>query len=291
LHNIKLHTIDKALFHQVAGFIFDYIFNNKPRDLGSPNSEKLVEYGFARFGDLYRTIVVDEPLVLLAAVNHLCDKTAVNLRHFLLEGLLTSNGGAQGISFEHFGAFLLAIAFREPQPLSSVFEFHGSHQLQDESAQLVAIEKANGQYVCTPVDILSDTRPMYTMGHTSTTADQTLSWVRNPRRSVFCFPVKAIGPDLLLVLRLSDARVLRVVVRFKQINQPSLGLAETQAAFHTTGSYDVISQSSEIPTSQVIYEGDSNEAWYAIPFLYFTLLILVIVHNQGPNCPACSWKL
>jgi hypothetical protein len=46
------YTPDQELLRQIAGFIFDYIFNGKPRHVGSSNTDKLVEYGIARFGNL-----------------------------------------------------------------------------------------------------------------------------------------------------------------------------------------------------------------------------------------------
>jgi hypothetical protein len=121
---------DQELFHQVAGFVFDYILTSKPRDVGSPNAEKLVEYGVAQFGN-YKDIVADEPLALLAVMHYSAKEMPWSLSHFLLDSLCTSNESAWGVAFEHFCAYQLALAFKSPTCLSAVFNFVVLHPLQD----------------------------------------------------------------------------------------------------------------------------------------------------------------
>jgi hypothetical protein len=197
----------------------------------------LVEYGVARFGleGSVEGIVADEPLALLAAVHHFTTNSAWSFRHFLQDALSTSNDSSRGFAFEHFGAFLLAMAFRSPARLSSVFRFAGSNSLENENAQLVALHKTDGGgFVCNPVNIFSNEGPTYTLGHTARTELETLSWLHDPKRTVFCFPAKSVGPDAILVLELSDRRVVSVLVQFKQLTKDTLGPQATAKAFETT---------------------------------------------------------
>src|SRR5271154_6242527 len=58
---IYLSTLDGALLRQVAGCVFDYIFQGESRDVGGSDLEKLVEYGFARLWNINKA-KADEPL-------------------------------------------------------------------------------------------------------------------------------------------------------------------------------------------------------------------------------------
>jgi hypothetical protein len=94
-----VYILDYELLRQIAGRIFEYIFNGKPRDLNSLTDQKLVEYGVARFV-VHRDIKADEPLALLAATHHFNTKTRWRWQHFLVDGLSTSNESARGIALE-----------------------------------------------------------------------------------------------------------------------------------------------------------------------------------------------
>ncbi|KIM25840.1 hypothetical protein M408DRAFT_25952 [Serendipita vermifera MAFF 305830] len=85
-----------ALLHQVAGLVFDYIFDGKSRDLRGPKYGKLVEYGVARFGNL-KDIIADEPLALLAAVYSFTTEKLWTLQYFLKDGLSTSKRAREGL--------------------------------------------------------------------------------------------------------------------------------------------------------------------------------------------------
>jgi hypothetical protein len=253
--------IDQSLLRQIAGFIFEYIFNGRTGGLSDPDSQKLVEYGVARFGNVDPKIIVDEPLALLGAIHFFNTETEWDLRHFLLDGLSTSYEAGRGIAFEHLGAYLLAVAFGKPRLLSSVFKFYGPgpHLLENETGCLVAIDQTRGSSTCMPVDISSDTRPTYVLGRKCATEDQTLSWLKDPGLSIFCFPASTVGPDLILVLELSNKKVLRVLVQFKQTSSKStLSFVDTQKAIKTTDPYEFLSQQSKEPNSPGRSKGDQR---------------------------------
>ncbi|PVF95100.1 hypothetical protein CPB86DRAFT_604772 [Serendipita vermifera] len=90
---------DTALRRQIAGSIFEYLFHGEPRELGSEDAEKLVEYGIARFGRTGK-IVADEPLALIHAAGWSSNNTPWNMYHFLSEALTTQNDSTKGVAYE-----------------------------------------------------------------------------------------------------------------------------------------------------------------------------------------------
>lgn len=130
-----------------------------------------------------------------------------------------------------FGAYLLALASKSPRHLSAVFDFARDNDLQEEIGKLVEVHKTGDQPVCNPVDIASDTLPPYTLGRTRFAKTETLWWFQDPERTVFCFPGNIIRPDLILLLQFSDERLIRVLVRFKQTDQSTMGSSETEGVW------------------------------------------------------------
>ena len=191
--------------------------------MGGSDYEKLVEYGVARFGNL-KDIIADEPLALLAAIHYFTTETPWSLSYLLIDGLCHPNEGARGIAFEQFGVYLLALAFRTPTRLSKVLKFAGKSEIRGEVGQLVAIHlNQAGEFVCHPVDITSDMRPTCILGRSPRTENGTLSWLKDPKGSVLCFPAHTVGPDLILLLQLSDSRIVRVLVQFKYTTSNTIG--------------------------------------------------------------------
>jgi hypothetical protein len=225
---------DDSLVRQIAGAVFDYIFHGEPREIGSADGERLVEYGVARFGRT-GTIIADEPLALLAAVDWFSEETDWKLQHFLVKALCTQNSSARGVAFEKFGAYLLALAFGTPQPLSTVFDFLGDCTIKDKEAVLVSAHRdKEGKLVWHPINITRNEWPTYRLGKSPHSQAASLSWIQNPDHSVFCFPDNYLGPDLVLLLQLSDGNLLRVVIQFKHLSDSTIGPKDTEDAFKTT---------------------------------------------------------
>jgi hypothetical protein len=213
--------------------VLNYIFDGDPRNL---SGLELVEYGVARFGS-YQNVIADEPIALLASAHYFIAETSWPLSDFLAHGICRPYETSRGVRFEHFGAYLLALAFKSPRRLSTVFDFVGNGDLKDETGELVAVQKTDDRFMCNPVDITSDMLPTYNPGHTHLTETGTLSWLQDPERTVFCFPGRVLGPDLILLLRLSDERLVRVFVRFKQTDWSTMGSKETEEAWTATDPY------------------------------------------------------
>ena len=167
------------------------------------------------------------------------------------EGLSNSNASARGIALEYFGAYALALAFRSPTRLGDIFHFVGdNNDLKDETGQLVAVEKQQESYKAHPVEISSVSLPMYTLGQKYHTSSETLSWLRDPKRVVFCFSAQGVGPDLILVLQLSGGHLLQVVVQFKH-SMINKGTMATISALESTDLRNLNSR--ENPRSGMLY--------------------------------------
>ena len=146
----KTHAPDPALLRQIAGCVLDYIFHGNPRDIGSPEDARLVEYRVARFGGP-KKIITDEPLALLAVADYSTKQTKWTLPYFLKEGPSNSDPSARGIASDYFGAYALALAFRSPTHLGNVFDFvGGNNDLENETGYLVAVHKQEECYIAQP---------------------------------------------------------------------------------------------------------------------------------------------
>ncbi|KAG8816164.1 hypothetical protein FRC17_000410 [Serendipita sp. 399] len=212
-----------GLLITAATFMFQYTITGEIRGLSGPNGDSMVDYGVSRFKppsiDGSGVAETDEPLAILALVIFLA-KQHLTLEKHLLEALSTMDLRASGLAFEPFSAYLLARAFSTPRPLSEVFEFVGTCELQGETAELVTLGKSNGTFKYTPFDVNSDSRLGHVPGYSPLTTNETLKWLQNPQGSAFYFPPSAVGPVLIFVLRLtSDDTFLRVCVQFRHTNE------------------------------------------------------------------------
>ena len=217
-------TSDEGLLRQIAGCVFDSIFKGKSRNIGGPYLERLVELGFLRFATIDNG-KADEPLALLTAASCF-SQTTWTIEHFLREALSNTHDRDKGLPFQQFSTYALALAFKKPKVLSEVFSFLDNHSLAHKHAQLVAARKANDEFRFFPVNISSPGAPIDYLGRSPSNEEETLSWMQNPNNTAFCFPTRNVGPNAILLLRLQDNTVLRVLVSFKQTEEdPSSGPA------------------------------------------------------------------
>jgi hypothetical protein len=244
--DFRLLDNNLSLLYLVAGFVFDYIFTGKPRSLCGKTSEKLVELGFARFklqrnsnSDKHAT--ADEPLAIMAAAYYFTSQT-LSLTTYLRHGLGSPYGTARGPAFEHFCAYLLALAFRAPTRLDSVFTFFHDTDIGEHEAQLVAAHVTEGNVIPYPFDITSRSIPTYAFGSSPSSEIETLIWMQNPARTIFCFPGHTVGPDIIFLLQLADGTLVPVLVQCKQLTQNSLSEAETAKAFSSIDPSSLISR-------------------------------------------------
>ncbi|CAG8662197.1 12927_t:CDS:2, partial [Acaulospora colombiana] len=204
--------------HTFTSFFYECLLTGKMRSVGGESGDLLVELGISRFKqsgpEQAREAETTERIMILK----LCDffeTLKMTMESHLIHELGASNPSSRGIAFEPFGAFLLARAFSSPRPLSEVFDFLENCTIQDEPAELVTLRKIDGQFKCTRLDIKSDMQSQ-NIGRSPSDPEAMLEWLEDPKGVAFCFPPNTVGPDLVLVLRLTRTNtVLRVVVQFK----------------------------------------------------------------------------
>lgn len=203
-------TIHQLTTHYMMRSVF-------PFTLGKDEAT-YVEYGFARFADAdTHTVLVDEPLVLLAASSHW---TETHYRLFAKQIHLhepASNG------FENYLAFCLGRAFSAGgRRIDEVFTFCASVTSKvpawaKKEAELVGLyrpEHGKADVEVGSVTTASDAGrtalagPSVTFGMNAKSTEETQAWLEHRVHAPVCFPHASMGPDLLFVLRIVDDRAL-----------------------------------------------------------------------------------
>jgi len=240
---ILINIAGQDLLPILANFVFEYILTGKICGLKGPIGDAMVEYGVSRFMKPSKCkkfrAQTDEPLAILALVKFF-ERRDLTLEKYLTTSLTTPDPSHRGIVFEAFGAYLLALAFSGPTPLSKIFEFVPGNNvyaaLQDEPAELVMLKKDGDKFRTTPFNIKANFRSNHVYGLSPSSIPETVEWLENPQGSAFCFPANAVGPDLIFVLRLTnDDTFLRVCVQFKHTE--TLSPQAWKKAIRTTNPY------------------------------------------------------
>ena len=208
--------LDPKIAHRFGDIICSWMLRREY--IALDNDEKQwVELGLARFRDPKDTsseqALVDEPLIILAAARHLSADTTVGLSDHVLNGLGRAAG--RGTQFEEFLAVYLAHAFGPTVRLCDVFNFGGDipSWAQSEGVELVTLS-SDGDH--RTLDHLLDP-PMglpSTLSCDLRRAVETVEWFRKPYTTM-CFPDIHFGPDLVFFIRLSNGKVLCVIVQVK----------------------------------------------------------------------------
>lgn len=192
------------IVHRLAHIICSWILGRK--DVVLDDVEKQwVEFGFARFRDLKDSsserAVIDEPLIILAAAQHLNTDTTVGLVNHVLNGLGSTGGAGRGTKLEELVAVYLVEAFGPSVRLCDVFDFGEDIPIwaQSEGVELVALSSDGDYHVvnCSPADPVATSSAL---GCFPKNASETVEWFRDP----YTVPDIYLGPDLVLFIRLSN---------------------------------------------------------------------------------------
>jgi hypothetical protein len=214
------------------------------RRVEDEHAEVLVEYGFARFhsGHMSTESVVDEPIAFLSFSRYCLNDTDWNLDQVLIDGLLTTNPIVRGFLLEPIVGYLLLKLFETPTPLSSVFTFVGNCDIGDSNAYVIAAWKDDNNFQFSPFNIDSDERAGYQIGCSPHDASGFLAWLQDPHRLPLCLPCNALGPDIVLLLRLTNGDLLRVIIQVKHRNDTLFHPKEILDAFRTTDPKQFLSE-------------------------------------------------
>lgn len=174
-----------------------------------------VEYGFARFDDSEtRVVVIDEPLVLLAALEWMNKNHRVSYK-LLSRDISTHDRTFNG--FENYIVFCLDLIFWKERRLSDVFTFHGTApSWADQEARIVSVYSPDSDHpeACA-VCFSRLTASSVTSGMNAKSPELTMSWLKHRQRPPFCFPHQSMGPDVMFILQLSDGSHIWVALQTK----------------------------------------------------------------------------
>jgi hypothetical protein len=170
--------------------------------------ETLVEYGLARFIQMDKAIV-DEPLALISIVRYFERKDLTlssNIRWVMQEN--------KGKAFEDLLLLAITKLLRDERPLMECFQFHPP--IPDWAfctAQIVARGSSGG---FEPFDTLDGKLSVASHGiaFSAKTPAQVKGWLEHSQAG-WCIPGHLMGPDLMVRLRLSNGKVLLLVIQAK----------------------------------------------------------------------------
>ena len=185
-----------------------------PRTLGKDEAT-YVEYGFARFVDAEtKTVAVDEPLVLLAAMRWI-DANHRTSYKFFAKQIEVQDRSSNG--FENYIAFCIDMIFSSKRRLNEVFSFNGSTPSWcNLEAELVSLHRIAPEHIEeSPVRHFTSSGSSVNLGINTVSPQETSKWLEHRLHSPICFPHLSMGPDLIFILRLSDGSLIWVVLQAK----------------------------------------------------------------------------
>ncbi|KAH7903616.1 hypothetical protein BJ138DRAFT_1167841 [Hygrophoropsis aurantiaca] len=178
------------------------------------NKEKLVQYGFARFPDgKGKYALVDEPLVLLAAVQQFRTVSTFSFEEYITNRLLHEEG--RGQYFEQFVGLYLASAFDDGRNLCDVFDFGESvPEWARQGAEIVSVVRDGEKTSVHRFHLPGRMGATSVIGRKCADVESTLEWFENPS-TLMCFPDVQMGPDVGLFARLDCGLILAIVVQIR----------------------------------------------------------------------------
>jgi hypothetical protein len=217
----KTFDSDPSLLMKLSTSLLQYVLT---RCLGFQDSDlqALVEIGIAHFQtDSAASIVIDEPVVLLAAERFLGTQHHLTLSTFLHTQFdMGSNPSVKGSFLETIEAYQFFDLFTSNNDnrglvLSDIFLYKGAKPTWgDQRAQLVGVvAKPAGGYTCIPFQ--KDVHTSAVLGFKSNHPDTTWSYWQNPNGILFLFPDNYMGPDVIFMLWRQDDINLPVFVQSK----------------------------------------------------------------------------
>ena len=201
-----LPTIHRITTHYMMRYVTPYLGRDETM---------YVEYGFARFDDSdTRVIVIDEPLVIVAAICWM-DQNCRETYRCLSREISTHEKSFNG--FENYIVYCIDLIFSEARRLSDVFNFHGQvPPWANMEAKLVSVYRLSLDKVEICVACFArTTASSANLGTNAKSSDRTMSWLEHRRHSPFCFPDQSMGPDIMFVLQLSDQSLIWVALQTK----------------------------------------------------------------------------
>ncbi|KAJ3930024.1 MAG: hypothetical protein NXY57DRAFT_922250, partial [Lentinula lateritia] len=207
--------LDTEMKERVKTMCHEYLFTSQlSTDLGE-NEIKYVEYGLARFLQ-QGVIALDEPLVLLACsmwFNNQPKRSGTSLYQTLAFRIRDHSPSTGRNGFEEFICFYLQHVFRQPRRLNEVFKFKDKNKIGEKLATLVTLHindyEEERRLIEGKINLVGRPSLLGPIGQTTKELwDEGTSslqdWIELKNHTAFCFPMKAMGPDIMCFLKLQD---------------------------------------------------------------------------------------
>lgn len=181
-----------------------------------------VRHGIARITTMSGALTIDEPLFIAAIQSWLNVRPNFSRYQRLLSNV-TRNQPSSENGFEVYLTFYMRHMFTNPATLDSIFTLRKDFAVCPDLAwwrdkfELVVVSRGvygSGHQISV---VTSSSGPSVSIGLQSTSDEDVLEWIStNKRQFTFCFPTKAMGPDILFFIRsCATQRLLLVAVQAK----------------------------------------------------------------------------
>ena len=216
-HLKKLDTNDR-LRHRVAFAINTFVLRRKPYFFDSSEAEA-IELGVARYTTssegFYKSIVIDEPLIIAGALKHF-EISGVSLEETLRQSIgCLPIGPVQGLDLEAIGMFVLAQQFDGTRSLREIFNFQTpSVDIGKGKAQLIAIDKINQDGTFQYSIVKDPLQDPFGLAYEAENPSEHERWFEGTGVP-FCFPDPRSGHDVGFFVVVDGNSVVLVTNQFK----------------------------------------------------------------------------
>jgi len=189
--------------------------------IDSPCRATFVQYGFARHKTGTKAEVIDEPLMIFAALTWFKKQKHFSLLDCLRRDIHRHSTCRNG--FEAYLAYYIREIFETPQKLDAVFTFRSDFasrtdlSWQHGAFELVTVSRAK------VVSITRNSGPSSSIGFIAVSGAEVLEWIKtNKDNYCFCFPPESFGPDILFYLRCQHSQKLLLAAvqckKYEEVN-------------------------------------------------------------------------
>ncbi|KAF8824290.1 hypothetical protein HHX47_DHR8000308 [Lentinula edodes] len=210
--------LNEQMKEKIKTVAHGYLLTSKIDTVFGEDETEYIEYGLARILSKQgrKSIRIDEPLVLLSCSIWFNHQPAHTLYKTVTDNIQDHNPSAGRNGFEEFIALYLLNVFQTPTQLKNVFDFSGvagklnDQGLENKLATLVTLHlddnAGSSELVEGKICLFGDPRLSGPIGlGIASNGNPVLNdWLNLKRHTAFCFPMNAMGPDILCFLKLED---------------------------------------------------------------------------------------
>jgi hypothetical protein len=175
----------------------------------------LVEYGIARFtgnpsgspNQESAKITIEEPLALISVMRYF----ELNF-HTLESNIRRRLQDDKGTALEEAVLLVITKLLQDKRKLSSIFEFYGQSPSWARCTAKIVTRNSSGNYEAFSID--KPINPRSIIAFSANSPEDVTNWL-NEGEAGWCIPSRLMGPDLMARLKLSNGKILLLVVQAK----------------------------------------------------------------------------